>query len=368
LQLNKKKKYKVHYKYFKVSQIFEILGEANITKAYLQKNAGTYPVYSGQTENAGLFGLLNTYKYDYPIITWATYGVHAGTLFKREGKYNIGRNTCGLKLKNDFENKILLDYIVNTAENIFKSNAKGDIGGYRSLPQGLIKEILIPLPINEEGNIDIKKQREIVAKYEYIKELKTKIAEYKKQIEYLDFEIDNGHIYFTNFTIENLFDIKSGNSKLTQNYLNKNKGEYVVYSANTKQNGVFGYINSYDFDIECLQMTTNGNAGVIFYREKHKFNINGDARVLIKKSINLDYLYLFYAVQMEFNRHNFNWGNKATIEKIKPIEIPIPINSKGEFDLYTQKEIAEKYCKIDQIKKSISEELEKLQNLKVLIP
>ncbi|MCL1946170.1 MAG: N-6 DNA methylase [Chitinivibrionia bacterium] len=364
LQINEKKKTNLNVKHIPIYTLFEILGEADITKAYIQKNIGNYPVYSGQTENNGLFGHINTFKYDYPIITWATYGVHAGTLFKRYGQYNIGRNACGLKLREEFEGKILLDYIVYIAESIFKENAKGDKGGYRSLPQNLVKNIQIPIPFDEQGNIDIEKQKEVIGKYEYIAELKTRIENYKKRIEELRVEVEN-ECSKKIFKLDNLFEIKSGNSKLTQNYLNNHKGEYVVYSANTKQNGVFGYINSYDFDLECLQMTTNGNAGVLFYRQKHKFSINGDARVLIRKYDTLDYIYLLYTIQNEFDKQNFNWGNKATIEKIKPIEIPIPINAKEEFDISAQQQIAEKYRKIEQIKKSILEELDKITNIEI---
>lgn len=165
---------------------------------------------------------------------------------------------------------------------------------------------------------------------------------------------------------KNFFEIKSGNSKLTQNYLNVHKGDFVVYSANTKQNGVFGYIDTYDYDVECIQLTTNGvYAGTLFYREKHKFSINGDARILIKKDDKLDYRYLLYALRKAFFHYHFNWENKPTIEKIKPIEISIPINSKGEFDLEKQKEIAEKYRKMENIKRSISEELEKISGVEM---
>lgn len=124
-----------------------------------------------------------------------------------------------------------------------------------------------------------------------------------------------------------LFDIKSGNSELTKNFVEKNKGDFVVYSANTKENGVFGYINTFDYDQECIQITTNGvYAGTVFYREKHKFSINGDARLLIKKSDNLDYYYLLFELQKEFKEHNFNWENKPTVGKLRDIEIQIPVD------------------------------------------
>ncbi|MDR1341164.1 MAG: hypothetical protein LBK58_14090, partial [Prevotellaceae bacterium] len=66
-----------------------------------------------------------------------------------------------------------------------------------------------------------------------------------------------------------------------------------------------------------------------------------------------------------FITYKFNWENKPTIEKIKPIEIPVPINSKGEFDVSIQKEIAEKYKKIEDIKQSISLELDKISKIEI---
>ena len=52
--------------------------------------------------------------------------------------------------------------------------------------------------------------------------------------------------------LSELFDIKSGNSKIIQNYTNLNKGDYPVYSANTKENGIFGYIKTFDHNTECI--------------------------------------------------------------------------------------------------------------------
>jgi len=52
---------------------------------------------------------------------------------------------------------------------------------------------------------------------------------------------------------------------------------------------------------------------------------------------------------------------------MKEILINIPINRNGEFDLEKQKEIAEKYKKIEQIKKNLKENYEKMINSKVQI-
>jgi type I restriction enzyme M protein len=168
---------------------------------------------------------------------------------------------------------------------------------------------------------------------------------------------------FLEISIKDIFDIKSGNSKLTKKNLEKNKGDYIVYSANTKENGVFGYIKTFDHNEECIQITTNGvYAGTVFHREKHKFSINGDARLLIKKSKNLDYKYLLFEVQKEFLKQNFNWENKPTIAKIKNLIIKIPSYKDKKFDLSAQKEIAQKYKIIEKMKNTLNMELSKIKN------
>lgn len=362
--LAEKKKPTNKYKQYKVNELFEILGETNITKTYLENHKGKYPVYSGQTENNGLFGFLDTYKYDFPLITWTTYGVHAGTLYKRDGKFNIGRNACGLKLKKEYKN-INLDYIVYIGNSIFKKYAKGAKGKHRSLPQNIVKNILLPIPIDKNGNIDIEKQNEIIDRYNAIQEIKKQVKKYIEKIKEIKVEIKENFNYKV-FPFVKIFDFISGNSKITIKFIDKNKGKYQVYSSNTKNNGIMGYINSYDHDKECIQITTNGvYAGTVFYRSKDRFSINGDARLLIKKYENLDYYYLTKKVEEAFAKYKFNWENKPTVAKTKNIEISIPIKPNGKFDLKAQKEIANKYKKIEEIKQIIDKELKKIEETKI---
>jgi type I restriction-modification system DNA methylase subunit len=175
-------------------------------------------------------------------------------------------------------------------------------------------------------------------------------------------------IRYTTKPLQEVFDFKSGNSKLTQSYINQNHGNFVVYSANTKNDGIFGYINSHDFDTECIQITTNGvYAGTVFYRDKHKFSINGDARLLIKKYENLDYLYLLKTLRDTFSEHNFNWENKPTASKTKDIAIKIPVDEQGKFSIKLQKELALIFTKTEYIQKSIAEEMEKLNKLNIIL-
>lgn len=343
---------------YKVSDIFDIIGEANITNEYINQHKGAYPVYSGQTKNDGIFGYIDTYKYDEEMILWATYGANAGKVFLRNGKYNIGRNACGLRVKDNFKDSFNLKYLSLILEQKFH-NARKTSAGFGILPQSIVKSIELAI-INS-----IEEQNKIIEKDRILNDLKSKIILCKENLDNVSVELEFNDICHSSVAIGKIFEVKAGNSNLQKSFIEKNKGEYPVYSANTKENGVFGYINTFDHDIECVQITTNGYAGTAFYREKHKFSINPDARLYIPKNANLDCLYLSFELQRVLSKHNFNWEYKPTIERTKNLEIKIPITKTGEFDLERQKEIAEKYRKIEEIKKNIKAELEKIENIKV---
>ena len=155
---------------YKIDEILEIIGEDNITKAYIEQNKGEYPVYSGQLENEGIFGYINYYKYDETLLTWVTYG-NSGRIKKVTGKFNIGRNNCGLRPKSD---KIDLDYIMYIVEPIFVENVKGE--KQKSLPQSIVKNLSIPIPINTKGEFDLEAQKEIAEKYRKIEQIKKSIS------------------------------------------------------------------------------------------------------------------------------------------------------------------------------------------------
>ena len=55
--------------------------------------------------------------------------------------------------------------------------------------------------------------------------------------------------------------------EMNQEYLENNSGDYPVYSSQTSNDGLFGYIDSYDYDGEYVTWTTRGvKAGTTFYR------------------------------------------------------------------------------------------------------
>lgn len=77
-----------------VKDICEIGRGRVISKEEIREHPGTYPVYSSQTTNEGIFGYLDTYDFDGEYVTWTTDGANAGTVFHRSGRFNC-TNICG---------------------------------------------------------------------------------------------------------------------------------------------------------------------------------------------------------------------------------------------------------------------------------
>ena len=68
------------------------------TQEYLGLNQGEYPVYSGQTENEGVMGRINSYDYDInECLFTTTVGAKVMTPKILKGKFNLSQNCLIMK-------------------------------------------------------------------------------------------------------------------------------------------------------------------------------------------------------------------------------------------------------------------------------
>lgn len=175
-------------------------------------------------------------------------------------------------------------------------------------------------------------------------------------------------IRYEEVILDEIMDNQAGNSKYSLKYINDNPGEYPVYSAKTTGDMNKGYINTYEYDIECLQITTNGaNAGTIIYREKTKFSVGSDSRVwYLKDSIEkISLKFIEIKLKTILSSEDFSWTKKASLYRIKNIKLEIPIDDNGDYDIETQREIVKKYEIIEEKKKELKEKLEYFKDVQV---
>lgn len=364
---------KIEFKKIKFNDMFDLKRGQVISKEYIHKNKGEYPVYSTQVDD--VFGSINSYMYDGKYLIWNTDGL-AGYIRIIDGKFSITNIVGILTFKESFDGKnISLEYIKDIIEPIFRSSIKGRIGEYgkneyTKLNSTMIKDldIEIPIPVKLDGEFDIEAQKDIASKYENIL-MKKELLKQKKE------EIESIQISFTEelntklVKITELFKPTLGDGKYTKQFCLNNQGNYPVYSGNTV--GKFATINEYVYDGEYLTWAKDGLAGYIMYHNE-KFSITNHRGILIPTDlcVNIDLNYIKVILEPIFRskikgrlgleeKNEYTTLSKDMIIKIED-KIPIPIRPDGTFDIEKQKEIAQKYEIIDNIKAGICKKISEL--------
>ena len=207
----------------------------------------------------------------------------------------------------------------------------------------------------------------------FFDEILNNLISVKKEVRKFAIESDSkaSKPKFVKKRMKEIFDLtqKTNNRRFTKTFIEKNKGTIPVYSASKFPEKVgYGYVKDNLKEIKyfknCLTWNINGSIGKAHYRSG-KFSLSGDVIPLIVKDDlrnHLDLIYLKYAIEMEFRKYNFSFDNKAGKEKIKDIELSIPIDEKQNFDIFKQKELSEKLKKFEEIQKSIFDQLNQISN------
>ncbi len=352
--------------YKKVEDFFDILGEQTVlTKRYVIENTGEYPIYSGQIVRGAVSAYLNSYKYEKPCIVWTTYGSSAGKMKYVDGKYNIGRNASGLVLKQEYEGKIDLEWFLKTHQHIFLAHVRADHKGQKRLPHQIVKKIPLNIPFCDNGDIDLAKQNEVKGKVNEIERIKNVLINVLDELNQTSIFIEDEGTEFEYPNVNSVFKIEKGNSVLTKKYGHENNGVYPVFSASNRD--PLCHIDSYDYDGKYLTWASNGLGGFMKLING-KFSVNGDRGVLIPVVENIDITYTKFVLEPILRSiakgrkgdRGKNEFTKVSVNMIKKVKFPVPVDKKGDYDLLKQKEIGEKYLKLYNERDTIISEIDEL--------
>ena len=165
--------------YLPLSELFDtIKGKSKYTKKYGNLHSGPYPVYSASSQ--GTLTHLDTYDYDGRYMTWSTNGF-AGTILILDGKFSINGDRGILVPKNGRQD-LDFDYMKFTLEPIFRELAKGRKGDngedeFTKLYPSMLSNIMVPIPVDGEGNISLSLQKEIAQKFISVQNSQKEIIE-----------------------------------------------------------------------------------------------------------------------------------------------------------------------------------------------
>lgn len=355
-----------------IGDLFNFISETNLTERDFYEHRGEYPVYSGKTEGEGVVACIDYYEQDEPCVTFTTYGKNAGTMFYRDGKYTIGRNCMGLRPKEEYEDKINLEWFSYAFQPLFYRLRIGDREGQRSLNKMLVRNVTVEIPA-------IGVQEEQLSKYKQVEQLINEVEEVKNSFNQLAED--------TKFSVEtdreakvgNIFEFKGGKSlteKIIYEHQPTSEEDIVpIYSGATEEENSLGEISKEAkedvdelklFNGPAILVVRKGLAGTMRYVEDEYFTTNDDVYVLKLKDewegeINLRWF--SYQYQELFKQITSN-GDNATFSKSYAKEQIIGILSKEKQDKIADKleEIEALMDRLDTIK----DDAEDLNHLKLV--
>lgn len=363
-EVSEKKKIIAKFKEVKLSdkQYFDLFIGKRVLKKDIINSTGNIPIYSANVKSpVGFSEKSNISDFSNNFVLWGIDGNFEFNIVLKNQLF-VSTDHCGaIRILKD---EILPEYLLIQLE-VVKHKYVFDRELRASLQN--MKDVIINIPVEEDGNVDIEKQKEVIEKYEYITELKKKMMEYKTHINELSVSVSNAEKYKKE-TIGELFYFPKTNSKVTKEFCRKYKGNIPVYASSKDEKSVLGHISDNLTDIKyyenCLSWNRNGSVGYVFIRN-HRFATNEDHRAMVIENHlipHLDKEYLKFEIENKLFENGFSFLNKCGVNKIKKVAIDIPVDIFGNYDIITQKRISDKYREINDIKTIINNELDKIQD------
>ena len=352
----------------KVSDVFTITQGHQITEEEIYNSFGDIPIFTG---NNRLIGKVNTSiikSNDLPCISYPTKG-QVGKFFVKSGLFEAN-NTAVLVPKQEWRGRINLYWFISQISPKVKRECNSKAGvGY------IGKEIMQRITFDI---VDKTRQVVIGDSYNTAREFKNRIHKTIKSLEYDIQGIKSVYnLPYFEGRLSTIFDIKGGNSGLTEDFiyynLPSNEEESIeIFTGATLEENKAGFISQFAkpngtklkiFQSPAILVVRKGLAGKMFYIGKDEFTTNDDAYVLTLKKewkdrINLkwfihEYQDLFFnLVTSKSDNATFDKGyaSRQTV-KIPDIDFQNTFMKKIE---YMESIIA----KQKEIEKEIDEQLE----------
>lgn len=349
--------------------IMELLISVPITNKYSPKQftEGKIPVYSAETQNRGIKGYCDNADFliSEEIKEYIVFGDHTRSVNVVKESFSVMDNVKVFFAANE---KINMEYVK------YMWQMKIPYLGY-ARHWKVAKNISIPMPVDENGEFDFQLQSEIAEQYinmEFRKKMLLSKADKLKTILVTLPKSENAKWKYVKVT--DLFIPVGGKMEYSKAWAKNNKGNIPLFSGSIS--GEFARVNVADYEGEFLTWCIDGLAGYIMYHNG-AFSLTCHRGVLLPSNqcVDIDLKYIKYVLEPIFRKRKK--GREGELGKneytsLKPIAIkkmkdtiPIPIKEDGTYDIEKQRELADKYEQIEEIKKNISQKI--LELLEVVV-
>lgn len=369
----------------KISDIFYVKTGLRIREEDVYSQKGDIPCVTAQTSNDGIAWYADqewlksftkngeSVLIDEECVTWSKDG-YAGRLFYRNNKF-FPNDHCGvLILKDEYKKLINYKWFVYTQQELIMSKSLQS-NSQPMLYNEQMSNIEIDIPTNTDGTFNIDIQNKFAEEYEklnkYVKLINEKIIKLESII--------NSEIIIEEYITKNIEEIailNKGSNKISEEniYKNYDSSGIPVYSSATFNEGLMGriskeYYESFDKKGKKgeLTWTTNGYAGVVFFRETNYLYSEKCGRIILRKEfkekVNPKFLKI-YLNQITY-KYKTSESNNGKLDIIHMLNVPVklPIDKDGNIDLGIQDSIVKKYQDLDDLKNRLVVILKKCNNI-----
>ena len=256
-----------------------------------------YPIYSNGSGESALYGYTNEFRFDTEAVTVSARGT-IGYHCVRNGRFTTIVRLITLVP----DGEVVLPKYLNYALDITPISHSG--GSIPQLTVPNVSKISIPIPPLPIQHAIV----EVLDAFSKLEaELEAELEARRRQYSYyrdtlLAFDSNSFEIQLQ--TLDDICHVNRGRV-MSKDYLRDHAGPYPVYSSQTLNDGVFGSIDSFDYDYESITWTTDGaNAGSVFYHINEKFSITNVCGVLkVRNNSQVSTRYLYYALSRLTKRH-----------------------------------------------------------------
>lgn len=330
-----------------LNELFEFPSIKGLTEEFIVKNPGKVPVYGGrmtETPVGSIADNLPDVKYFSNCLAWNREG-SVGYVFYHKGKFSTNDHHRPIILREEYKEVIDLEYTRIILQQFLLSQG---FAWSKTASKEKVEQMSIEFPTDENGNIDISQQRKYVERFLHVDSIQKTLSNYQKKLEQSFVIISKTKEQKEVFLSDNYFSLSIGKRLLKKELLNEG---IPAFSANP--NKIFGLVkksNLESFELDSIIWGIDGifewgfmPKGIVFATTDHCGRLMVNHPKILSE-------YVYYQLRESSSSYGFNRTFRASLVNIKSVSINIPVDSQGEFDLDSQKELIEKYKKIDLVK------------------
>lgn len=269
----------------KLVEIFKVIQGHQITDEEIYNSPGDIPIYTGNNDLKGFWDKTIIDESMLPCLTYPT-KAFSGKIFIQNKPFDANNTAC-LLLKDDYKDKVLLEYFQYLLPSEFLKNATSK-EGVSYLNKEIVENINIDLP-------EKKQQEKLIAQFKIINFYNENIQEMKKKLfKSLEKEVIVDFPYEKEIYLNEILGYISRNDSLSEEgiYINSNRncnGQYITVLSGNSNGNEYGKIPLNTKGVhfienrQILHLVTRGNAGKLTYMPKANYATNTNAFILYLK-------------------------------------------------------------------------------------